>query len=296
MLNIHRGMVGMRSGQPSQTARGAAAYRAVHQMLEGGEIFKDPLASRILDEQTSASLSEMAADESLRPIRLFIAARSRFSEDTLANCVAAGVRQVVVLGAGLDTFALRNPFANLGVRVFEVDYAATQLWKRERIKAAGLIEPQSLIFAPIDFERESLSESLTRAGFRLNQPAFFQWLGVVPYLTREAVSSTLRFISEVPEAVVAFDYGEPFQNYPAERRASIIAVAENAAARGEPWLSLFDPADLHGLLRGNGFKTVDDLGLSEIAERLYGDLRRNIRVGPGFHIVRAYQDGAPATC
>jgi len=296
MLNIHRGMVGMRSGQPSLTARGAAAYRAVHQMLEGGEIFKDPLASRILDEQTAASLSEMAADESLRPMRLFIAARSRFSEDTLANCVAAGVRQVVVLGAGLDTFALRNPFANLGVRVFEVDYAATQLWKRERIKAAGLIEPQSLIFAPIDFERESLSESLTRAGFRLNQPAFFQWLGVVPYLTREAVSSTLRFISEVPEAVVAFDYGEPFQNYPAEHRAGIIAVAENAAARGEPWLSLFDPADLHGLLRGNRFKTVEDLGLSEIAERLYGDLRRNIRVGPGPHIVRAYQDGAPAAC
>jgi len=110
----------MRSGQPSRTARGAAAYRAVHQMLEGGAIFKDPLASRILDEQTAASLNEMAADESLRPMRLFIAARSRFSEDTMANCVAAGVRQVVVLGAGLDTFSLRNPFADLGVRVFEV--------------------------------------------------------------------------------------------------------------------------------------------------------------------------------
>jgi methyltransferase (TIGR00027 family) len=258
-------------------------------MLEGGAIFKDPLASRILDERTTASLSEMAADESLRPWRLFIAARSRFSEDTMANCVAVGVRQVVVLGAGLDTFSLRNPFADLGVRVFEVDYAATQSWKRERIKAAGLIEPQSLIFAPTDFERENLSEGLTRAGFRLNQPAFFQWLGVVPYLTREAVSSTLKFISEVPEAVVAFDYAEPFQNYLVERRASIIAAAESAAARGEPWLSLFDPADLHELLRSNGFKTVEDLGLLEIAEHLYGDLRRNIRIGPGPHIVRAYQ-------
>ena len=279
----------MRSGQPSQTARRAAAYRAVHQMLEGGAIFEDPLASRILDEQTTTSLSEMAADESLRPMRLFIAARSRFSEDTMANCVAVGVRQVVVLGAGLDTFSLRNPFTDLGIRVFEVDYAATQSWKRERIKAAGLIEPHSLIFAPTDFERESLSESLTRAGFRLKQPAFFQWLGVVPYLTREAVSSTLKFISEVPEAVVVFDYAEPFQNYPAERRASVVAVAESAAARGEPWLSLFDPADLHELLRSHGFKTVEDLGLPEIAERLYGDLRRNIRIGPGPHIVRAYQ-------
>ena len=279
----------MRFGQPSQTARGAAAHRAVHQMLEDGAIFKDPLASKILDEQTAASLDELAVDESLRPLRLFIAARSRFSEDTMANCVAIGVRQVVVLGAGLDTFSLRNPFADLGVRVFEVDYAATQSWKRERIKAAGLIEPQSLIFAPTDFERESLSEGLTRVGFSLNQPAFFQWLGVVPYLTRKAVSSTLKFISNIPQAVVVFDYAEPFQNYPVKRRASVIAVAESAAARGEPWLSLFDPADLHVLLRSKGFKTVEDLGLPEIAERLYGDLGRDITIGPGPHIVRAYQ-------
>jgi methyltransferase (TIGR00027 family) len=202
----------MRHGRPSQTARGAAAFRAIHQTLEDGAIFKDPLASRILDEQTPVSLNEIAADEALRPMRLFIAARSRFSEDTMANCVAEGMRQVVVLGAGLDTFALRNPFATLGVLVFEVDYAATQVWKRERIRAAGLIEPQSLIFAPINFERESLSEGLTRVGFRLNQPAFFQWLGVVPYLTKEAVSSTLKFISGVPQAVVVFDYAEPFEN------------------------------------------------------------------------------------
>jgi methyltransferase (TIGR00027 family) len=279
----------MRQGQPSQTAQGAAAYRAVHQMLEGGAIFKDPFASRILDKQAAVSLNEMAADQSLRPMRLFIAARSRFSEDTMADCVAGGVRQVVVLGAGLDTFSLRNPFADLGVCVFEVDCAATQAWKRERIKVAGLIEPQSLIFAPIDFERESLSEGLTRVGFRLNQPAFFQWLGVVPYLTKETVSSTLKFISKVPQAVVVFDYAEPFQNYPAERRANIIATAEKAAARGEPWLSLFDPAEVFELLRCEGFGIIEDLGLPEIAERLYGDLRRDIRIGPGPHIVRAYQ-------
>jgi methyltransferase (TIGR00027 family) len=277
----------MRQGQPSQTARGAAAHRAVHQIIEGGAIFEDSFASRILDEQTATSLNEMAADESLRPMRLFIAARNRFSEDTMANCVARGARQVVVLGAGLDTFSLRNPFANLGVCVFEVDYAATQVWKRERIKAAGLIEPQSLIFVPIDFERESLSECLTRRGFRLNQPTFFQWLGVVPYLTKEGVLSTLKFVSKISEAVIVFDYAEPFQNYPAERRANLIATAERAAARGEPWLSLFDPAELLELLRGEGFKVVEDLGLPEIAERFYGDLGRDIRIGPGPHIVRA---------
>ena len=164
----------MRAGEPSQTARGAAAYRAIHQTLEGGAIFRDPFAERMLDDETRARLDEIAADPSLRPMRLLIAARSRFSEDTLAACVARGVRQIVVLGAGLDTFSLRNPFASEGVRVFEVDYPATQEWKRERLHEAGLALPASLTFAPVDFERQSLADGLAAAGFRANRPAFFQ--------------------------------------------------------------------------------------------------------------------------
>jgi len=277
----------MRDGQPSQTARGAAAYRAVHQTLDGGAIFEDRFALRILDDEAAAALNEMATNDSLRPMRLFIAARSRFSEDTMANCVARGVRQVVVLGAGLDTFALRNPYADLGLRVFEVDYPATQLWKRDRIRAAGLSEPPSLVFASIDFERESLGEGLTRAGFSVDAPAFFQWLGVVPYLTKDAVSSTLEFISKLPQASVVFDYAEPFQNYPAERRAFIMATAERAAARGEPFLSFFEPAELQELLRRAGFNEIEDLGAPEMAERFYGALGRGLVLGPGPHFVRA---------
>ncbi len=128
-------------------------HRAVHQTLEGGAIFTDPFALQILDEKTRAGLSDMANDPAHRPMRLFIAARSRFSEETMAACVARGVRQVVILGAGLDTFSLRNPHADEGVRVFEVDYPATQAWKRERLKAAGLALPPSLDFAPVEFER-----------------------------------------------------------------------------------------------------------------------------------------------
>src|SRR5262249_1061499 len=151
----------MRDGQPSQTALGAAAYRALHQTLDGGAIFSDQYASKILDDQTAARLEELATDETLRPWRLFIAARSRFSENAIAGCVARGVGQVVVVGAGLDTFALRNPYDELGVRVFEVDYPSTQAWKRERIRAAGFADPPSLTFAPLDFERKALAEGLT---------------------------------------------------------------------------------------------------------------------------------------
>lgn len=277
----------MRAGEPSHTARGAAAYRAIHQTLESGSIFSDPFASKLLDDETLARLDETAADPSLRPMRLFIAARSRFSEDTLAACVARGVRQIVVLGAGLDTFSLRNPHAGQGVRVFEVDYPATQAWKRERLQQAGLAIPASLTFAPVDFERQSLADGLAAASFQSDRPAFFQWLGVVPYLTREAISITLDFIAGVPESEVVFDYAEPFENYPAERRANVMAVAARTAALGEPWLSLFDPVELSEILRNKGFAPVEDLGLAELTDRFYGALKQDIRIGAGPHVVRA---------
>jgi len=277
----------MRTGQPSRTAIGAAAHRALHQILEDGAIFRDPFASRILDEPTEASLKTLADDVSLRPLRLFIAARSRFSEDALARSVAAGVRQVVILGAGLDTFSLRNCFSRLGVIVFEVDHPATQSWKRARMKAAGIPQPRSLIFTPIDFERESLSHELAKAGFRWDEPAFFQWLGVVPYLTRETIMSTLTLIGQIPSGAVVFDYAEPLENYPPERRANVEAVAASTAERGEPWLSFFEPRDLKDLLLEAGFSGVEDLGLAEISERLYGNLAEGITIGPGPHIVRA---------
>jgi methyltransferase (TIGR00027 family) len=278
----------VQTGQPSHTARGAAAHRALHQTLEGGAIFRDPFAAGMLDDETRARL---AADPAQRPMRLFIAARSRFSEDTLAACVARGVRQIVVLGAGLDTFSLRNPHAGEGVRVFEVDYPATQSWKRERLKQAGLAVPSSLTFAPVDFERQSLAEGLAAAGFQADRPAFFQWLGVVPYLTREAISTTLEFIARVPESEVVFDYAEPLENYPADRQAYVTAVAARAAVLGEPWLSLFDPTILSGMLREKGFGTVEDLGLAEISDRFYGTLKQGISIGPGAHVVRAQRTG-----
>jgi methyltransferase (TIGR00027 family) len=277
----------LREGQPSHTARGAAAYRALHQTLDGGAIFSDPFADRILDDEARARRDEIAAKPSLRPMRLFIAARSRFSEDTLSACVARGVRQIVVLGAGLDTFALRNPHESQGVRVFEVDYPATQTWKRERLKQAGLAVPASLTFAPVDFERQSLADGLAASGFQADRPAFFQWLGVVPYLSRDAISVTLDFIVGVPGSAVVFDYAEPFANYPAARRENVMALAASAAARGEPWLSLFDPAEVADMLRGEGFRVVEDLGLAELTERFYGTLKQGIVIGPGAHVVRA---------
>jgi methyltransferase (TIGR00027 family) len=275
----------MRDGQPSLTARGAAVYRAIHQTHEGAAIFRDPFALGILDAETRATLDEIAADPSRRGMRLFIVSRSRFSEDALAASVARGTRQVVVLGAGLDTFALRNPYPD--VRAFEVDFPATQAWKRERLREAGLAAPDTLTFAPIDFERESLSEGLARAGFRRDQPAFFQWLGVAMYLTREALFSTLDFIVDIPNSAVVFDYVEPFENHTPERRANLMATADSAAARGEPWLSFFSPPEIAATLCGKGFTDIEDVRFAELINRYSPELGKGIQTGPGGHVICA---------
>ena len=274
----------MRDGQPSLTARGAAAYRAIHQIHDGAAIFRDPFAAKILDDATRATLAEIAADPGQRGIRLFIVSRSRFSEEALSACVARGARQVVVLGAGLDTFSLRNPYSD--VRVFEVDFPATQEWKRERLREAKLAVPDTLTFAPVDFEREALADGLARAGFRRDQPAFFQWLGVSMYLTRETVFSTLDFIAGASGSAVAFDYTEAFENQTPERRARLTAMAENAAARGEPWLSFFDPPEIAAILREKGFGDIEDLGFADVIKHYSPELGSGLQSGGG-HVIRA---------
>jgi methyltransferase (TIGR00027 family) len=277
----------MHERQPSRTALGAAGYRAAHQLLEGGKVFSDPLARTILGDRADAIIAALSANPAQKGMRFFMAARSRFAEDCLGAAVSRGVRQAVVLGAGLDTFALRNPYSDLGLRVFEVDHPATQAWKRKRLSEVGLALPASLTFAAIDFESDDLGHGLRDAGFDPERPAFFIWLGVVPYLGRDAIAATLRYIASVPDAEVVFDYGEPLENYLRERRAEIAALAAYAAEIGEPWLSHFDPDEIAQELRRYGFGNLEDLGASKMAIRYLGAPADTPDSGPGGHVIRA---------
>lgn len=151
----------------------------------------------------------------------------------------------------------------------------------------GLTVPTSLTFAPVDFEHHDLADGLRAVGFQSDQPTFFHWLGVVPYLTRDAISATLDFIAGVPKAEVVFDYVEPLENYSPERRAKLAAVGERAAAIGEPWVSHFDPIELSKELRMKGFEELEDLGLAGILDRFLGTPKDKATGDAGPHVVRA---------
>jgi len=171
-------------------------------------------------------------------------ARSRFAEDHLAQAVTRGVRQYVVLGAGLDTFAYRNPFSHM--QVFEVDFPATQEWKRERLEAASIAIPTTLTFAPVDFEKDTLADGLLSAGFKASEPAFFSWLGVTPYLAEETVLATLRWIaSSCSQNGVAFDYAVPRASLNFLNRMVFDALAVRVAGAGSRSLDFLIPKSWH---------------------------------------------------
>jgi len=278
----------MQPGQPSRTAMGAAAHRAAHQVLERGRIFTDPLALRILGPDADAAVRNAEQDPSKKAMRLFIAVRTRFAEDSLAAAVTRGVRQLVVLGAGLDTYAYRTPCGG-SLRIFEVDHPATQAWKRQRLAETAIPVPAALAFAPVDFERGTLADGLGAAGFDPAQQTFFTWLGVVPYLTEPAVFSTLGFMAGLPGgAHVVFDYGNPPAADPGQDAVAAFhaTLAARVAAVGEAFQCLLETDALHAKLTALGFREIEDLGRSLIRERYFG-MTGGTMSDRGGHILRA---------
>jgi methyltransferase (TIGR00027 family) len=283
----------MNDGRPSTTALRVARRRAEHQTWDAPVVFTDPLAALILGAEAEPIASTAPPDEGTEShaLRAFVAVRSRFAEDALAAAVAHGVRQYVILGAGLDTFAYRNPHHDAGLRVFEVDHPATQAWKRERVAEAKLAIPESLTFVPVDFARSGIERELEGAGFDRSAPAFFSWLGVTMYLLPEVVLALLRSIAEMPApAGIAFDYRVP-RPQDGDGLAAADPLAARVAAAGEPFRSAFEPRSLAADLRRFGFDRIEDLDGAAINERYYARRADGLRVrGGSAHLVSAVRE------
>jgi methyltransferase (TIGR00027 family) len=279
----------MEEGKPSRTAFGAATHRATHLIVDQPPLFSDPYAVTILGPEAVERMKtqpDEAWAASTRPMRAGIVARLLLAEGTLAKAVERGVTQYVVLGAGLDTFAYRNPWPQ--VRVFEVDYPATGEWKQQSLTQASIPIPGNVTYAGINFERETLTHGLERAGFDLTKPAVFAWLGVIPYLTREAIEATLAAVGSLPAGTeIIFDYGEPRESLPEIVQERMKERMAALAAIGEPWISFFAPSEMEAMLRKAGFSEVEDLAGADINARWYVDRQDGLRAYPMAHVLRA---------
>jgi len=285
----------MQTATPSRTALRVAMRRAAHQLYDARPlVLDDPIAVPILG-QTYAEELRRTPTRPDRPwsvaLRAFMVARSRYAEDNLARAVAGGVTQYVLLGAGLDTFAHRNPWPHL--HVFEVDHPATQEWKRELLGESGLPAPERHSYIPVDFETQTLAAQLDAAGFDAAAPTFFSWLGVVPYLTHAAFRASIGFISARPAGTgVTLDYSQPRSALPPLERLALDSLASRVQQAGEPFQLFFTPAEIAHELAA--FRAIEDLGSAQINARYFTERADSLRLmGAAGRLLSAWVE-APA--
>lgn len=259
----------------SGTALTVAVQRAIHQVIdEEPKILVDPVASRLVEAAAPGVMArELAAAEHprWRRGRAQWVLRSRFAEDELFARAAQGIQQYVILGAGFDTFAYRQPAWATGLRIFEVDHPFTQESKRAALEKAGMPIPTNLTWTPVDFEHDSLERRLSTTEFDRAQATFISCLGVTQYLTRPAIDQTLRFVAGLPAPstiVLTFVLAdEALTEEVRERKREAMALF---AAQGEPWLTFFHPDGLRAHLCELGFAHVVHFTPTQADARYFG--------------------------
>ena len=283
----------MTEKQAGLSAMVMAYARAYHATHDSPKIFDDFLADSLFtpEEQTQtdqdwAGLLQYTAPELAAtnpdpatalawvvqlgsgPLTL---ARSRYTEDSLEQAIREGVRQYLILGAGLDTFAYRRPDLSDRLQVLELDHPATQAIKRERVVAAGWNDPSNLHFVPVDFTKESLSDALDRSPYDPTQLSFFSWLGVSFYLTREVVFDTLRSIASraARGSTIVFDYLDADAFIPEKVSKRVQQMQWMANQLGEPMKAGFDPLALSADLDHIGLRLEENLDPATIEARYF---------------------------
>jgi len=299
----------MDEGRASRTAIATAYFRAHHYAHASPKIFEDSLAGALLNAREreavekflleglakyNPALARSRADRTtlvgyaLRGL-VVVLARARYTEDRLAEAMRDGVSQYVVIGAGLDTFALRRPDLQDRLRIIEIDHPATQTSKQKRIREAGLTPPPHLYFAPADLEKESLAEVLSRTPYDSARPAFFSWLGVTMYLTGDAIRATLHSLrgSAAAGSQLVFDYLDRAVFEPGNQSPTRSRLFETVRRVGEPIIFGFDPSTLGAELAAQGFRLLEDLGPEAQEELFYRNRADGLRPTGSAHLARA---------
>lgn len=281
----------MKNNQASLSAMTTAYIRAHHSMHDTPKIFDDFLAYRLIPEEVRALIEQglkrdkqfsdpehtvVSSDQTITLASLTkstnVLSRARYTEDALEEAVRQGVKQYVILGAGMDTFVFRRPEMMDCLEVFEVDHPATQNFKLLRLAELGWEHPAHLHFLPIDFTKENLATALTRSSaYDPNVKSFFSWLGVTMYLTREEVFATLCSITNIapPGSAVIFDYLDTDAFIPEKSSPQMKKKQEGFQKLGEKMITGFNPSTLEEDIASLGLSLRENLSPEDIEKRYF---------------------------
>lgn len=264
---------------PDNTAIRVALWRALHVEVDAPpHVFEDLVGLKLVapDDgwQSRPDMSPFT-----RPFRASIVARARFVEDLVAERVAQGVGQYVILGAGLDSFAQRRPELCGRLVVFEIDAPGPQAWKRQRLVDLGFGIPSSLRLVPVDFEAgDAWWGRLGTSGFDSARPAIVASTGVSMYLTRDAIAATLQQVAALAAgSALVMSFMLPIELAEPELRPGIERAAAGARAAGTPFISFFTPAEMLSLAREAGFRDVQHVSAATLAERYFAGRSDGLR-------------------
>ncbi len=275
----------MLTGQPSRTLLRAAIRRAAHQLLDNPRIFNDPIVVGLVPEALDSAIVDALDDPGAPEPKLFrvlFAMRSRFAEDRLAQAAARGVRQYVMVGAGLDTFPWRQPEFARDMQVFAADHPASLAWTQERLRERRMGKPANLTFVPVDLEERRLSEQLAACGFEARTASFCSVLGVTQYLGRDTIDALLGFASALASSSeIVFSFAPPDDELDGDGVNALIHAAKRTATLGEPWKSRLRASDLIEQLTRLGFSDIFHL-TPQLAQRRYFSEWKDMPRSPGW--------------
>lgn len=249
--------------------------RATHTRLDYPVLIDDPWGERLILAEEREAMRERFGVESLdmalraHPAYGIVILRSRVTEDALADGVTRGLRQYVIVGAGMDSFGLRRPSFARDLEIFEVDHPATQTFKMGRLQVCGISRPPGVHLVSTDLSETRLDAALAGSAFSSDTPSFFAWLGVTIYLSEVANLATLAAIAScAPKgSELVFDYADQAALDSSTEHASLQDARDQVASAGEPWVSGFHPARLTGQLHEIGLELIEDLGADELQAR-----------------------------
>jgi methyltransferase (TIGR00027 family) len=270
----------MVTAAPDQTAVRVALWRALHVELDPPpHVLEDEIGLRLAAPDEGWRARPDMDPQGTSSFRASIVARARFVEDAVADAAARGVRQYVLLGAGLDTFAQRRPELASRFQLFEVDRPEPQEWKRQRLMALGLGVPEWLRLVPVDFEAgSSWWDQLAAAGFDAHAPAIVASTGVSMYLSKEAIAATLRTIAQLPaSSTLVMSYMLPLDLIDGEERRLREFAERGARASGTPFISFFTPSQMTAVAEEAGLARCRCVSGDELAQRYFAGRADGLR-------------------